>query len=532
MSTPEEVPHGLAPLLSALLEGQLTEIQQAELASLLRENPEARRYYLGYLETHALLRTELGIAPQELPPQEMAELCEAALANRPQSEDLSDGLPSNSPLRRAASPGRRTVGLRWAGALLAVVALGILVTVVWQAHRVPPPAASAVARITDLDEVQWPEGVPPLEAGSPLTPGPLRLRSGTAQLTFAQGAVVTVTGPAELELITPQRAFLRYGKMVSYVPEQARGFTVLAPHGQVVDLGTEFAVQVEPSGQTDVHVLTGEVQVAPSTGTAGGDQSLTAGYAARLEASAQGVRSRITQEPLMLDRFDTADTRDLNDRLPQRQQGRLAPVRYLALDSDAVPAIQQRRLAIPFEGRKGRFDPVARVVVDHDFTELIGRRYTIAFKAYLPEMGSVGASHWLAFVLEDGQDRRAKPAMSLAYESKTNFGLMLSPDWLVGLRVAARTIPPKHVFPRNELGGPYQVMIRIDETHADGPQLDAEVNGIPVITGLRVPLGVGRHLGFHTWVKEHSNARGWGTIDDLCVSVDPEPEKTSIRTRP
>ena len=353
----------------------------------------------------------------------------------------------------------------------------------WQAHPVPPGAAPAVAQLTDLAEVQWPEGVAPLAAGSSLGSGPLRLRSGTAQLTFTQGAVVTLTGPADLELITSQRAFLRYGTIVSYVPRQARGFTVLSPHGQLVDLGTEFAVQVEPSGQTEVHVLTGEVQVAPSAATAEGLQSLTAGYTARLEASVQGTRSRITQQPLVLDRFDVADTGDLNSRLPERQQGRLAPIRYAALDADAMPAIRQGRLAIPFEGRKGRSDPVARVAVDRDFMELVGRRYTIAFKASLPQVGSVGAGHWLAFVLEDGQDSNPEPSMSLAYEPKTNFSLMLSPDWLVGLRVAAKAIAPKRVFPRSELGGPYQVMIRVDETQADGPRLDAEVNGIPVISG-------------------------------------------------
>jgi hypothetical protein len=520
MSTPEEIPQDLAPLLSALLEGQLSEPQRAQLASLLRNSPEARRYYLGYLETHALLRAELGVAPVTLQPQELADLCSAALAEQP--ADLSCGLPSVSPLRRAAAPGRRTIGLRWARTLSAVAALGILAVILWQTRRVPPAAAPAVAHLTDLAEVQWPEGVTPLDAGSPLVSGPLRLRSGTAQLTFNQGAVVTLTGPAELELITPQRAFLRYGKMVSYVPVQARGFTVLSPHGQLVDLGTEFAVQVEPSGQTEVHVLTGEVQVAPSAASSEGQQCLTAGYAARLEASAQGTRSRIIQQPLLVDRFEAGDTSDLNSRLPERQQGRLAPIRYAALDTDAAPALRQGRLAIPFEGRKGRVDPVARVVVDRDFTELVRRRYTISFHASLPKMGSVGADHWLAFVLEDGQSRRAEPSMALAYEPQTNFSILLSPDWLVGLRMAGKAIPPKHVFRRSELSGSYQVTIRVDETRADGPRLDAEVNGIPVVTGLRVPLGAGRHFGFHTWVKEHSNARGWATIDDLCVSVDPE----------
>ena len=101
MSAPEEYSVDLAPLLSALLEGQLSEPQRAQLTAVLRDSMEARQFYLGYLETHALLRAELGVTPMRLQPQELADLCSAALTEQP--ENLSDGHPSVSPLRRATA---------------------------------------------------------------------------------------------------------------------------------------------------------------------------------------------------------------------------------------------------------------------------------------------------------------------------------------------------------------------------------------------------------------------------------------------
>ena len=166
------------------------------------------------------------------------------------------------------------------------------------ATRRASTVAPEVARLTDLADVQWPEGTPPLETGTPLMPGSLRLQSGTAQLAFGRGAVVTLTGPAELELITPQRAFLRDGAMVSYVPEQAQGFTVLSPHGQLVDLGTEFAVQVESSGQAEVHALTGKVQVAAMA--AYGQRPAKSDGRLRREVGGVGKRGSFADHPTPL----------------------------------------------------------------------------------------------------------------------------------------------------------------------------------------------------------------------------------------
>jgi hypothetical protein len=91
----------------------------------------------------------------------------------------------------------------------------------------------------------------------------LRLEGGLAEIEFDRGARVILQGPAGLELISGSSARLLRGTMTVRVPPAARGFTVLAPHGKVVDLGTEFGLSVDPRGETMLHVFTGEVEAIP-----------------------------------------------------------------------------------------------------------------------------------------------------------------------------------------------------------------------------------------------------------------------------
>ncbi len=91
----------------------------------------------------------------------------------------------------------------------------------------------------------------------------IRLFAGSVELTFDQGAVVTVDGPVEFRPLSTGQLELRRGRLLASVPQQAIGFTVSTPTSQVVDLGTEFEVSVNDEGQSDVQVLKGEIEVGP-----------------------------------------------------------------------------------------------------------------------------------------------------------------------------------------------------------------------------------------------------------------------------
>ncbi|MGY8717344.1 MAG: LamG-like jellyroll fold domain-containing protein, partial [Verrucomicrobiia bacterium] len=64
---------------------------------------------------------------------------------------------------------------------------------------------------------------------------------------------------AQFEIVSPMEINLVAGKMRARVPEAAHGFLVNSPEGRVVDLGTEFALDVV-DGQSVVHVLEGEIE--------------------------------------------------------------------------------------------------------------------------------------------------------------------------------------------------------------------------------------------------------------------------------
>ncbi|MEN1679714.1 MAG: FecR domain-containing protein [Planctomycetota bacterium] len=89
----------------------------------------------------------------------------------------------------------------------------------------------------------------------------LQLEAGYAQVTFDDGAKVIVQGPADFRIDSSGQGTLNFGKLTALVPRRAVGFRIETPTTDVVDLGTEFAVGVERSGKTEVHVKSGEVVV-------------------------------------------------------------------------------------------------------------------------------------------------------------------------------------------------------------------------------------------------------------------------------
>ncbi|NRB73157.1 MAG: hypothetical protein HRU46_02240 [Verrucomicrobiales bacterium] len=88
-------------------------------------------------------------------------------------------------------------------------------------------------------------------------------------------------GPAELDIESPTKAIFRNGRLRAFVTEPARGFIIEGPSYDAVDLGTEFAMSVDANGESEIHVIDGEVAVHEK----GGEELalLTAGKATRLD---------------------------------------------------------------------------------------------------------------------------------------------------------------------------------------------------------------------------------------------------------
>lgn len=85
------------------------------------------------------------------------------------------------------------------------------------------------------------------------------LTAGVLELKTRRGAELVIEAPAAFQFESPQRLRLTKGRIAADVPPRAKGFTVVTPSGEAIDLGTRFAVDVPASGEAEVHVFDGEV---------------------------------------------------------------------------------------------------------------------------------------------------------------------------------------------------------------------------------------------------------------------------------
>lgn len=108
--------------------------------------------------------------------------------------------------------------------------------------------------------LKWPENVATYREGDVISDGTLKFISGIAEIDFFCGASLIVEGPATLEVESDWSVRVLEGRLRANVPPAARGFIVKAGDLEIVDLGTEFALDVGFEN-TRVEVLDGDVEL-------------------------------------------------------------------------------------------------------------------------------------------------------------------------------------------------------------------------------------------------------------------------------
>jgi len=264
-------------LWTAFLEGELDAAGFEELQQLLVSDPELLRRAADLYGEHRLLG--LALQPDEQD-RFLRETMTRALRDREGfvsavSESVRQGsVPKKSRFRRV-------VGYAGVAAAAVLVSLGVQ-----RAFSTPPAAPpEPVATLVRAPGAKW-DRDRVLPEGSRLLQGRLRLLEGAAAIQFDSGAVMLLSAPADLELESRGRALLRSGK-VTVEASEAYGFTVRTPAGEAVDLGTEFAVAVDPGGATELHVLQGEVSWTGPSGSSP-TRVLQTGQALRFDSAAAG----------------------------------------------------------------------------------------------------------------------------------------------------------------------------------------------------------------------------------------------------
>ncbi len=245
---------GKKHLLARACDGELTSDEAAHLLAACRRDPELRAK-LGRLTVVERLLSHDHLYPDDgaFVREVRARLEEAAKA-KPEG-GLGWRLGS---LSRRLPRGLAASRTQWAwAAAAAVVAVGLAVW--WASSRSTPEAY-----IAREESATWDASRVAPKVGDKLDSRRLHLESGLVELKFDRGAIVIVEGPADFEVLGPQHAYLHRGRVVTRLAKGTRGFILDSPRGRLVDQGTEFGVSVGASGDTEVHVLEGKVQAAPT----------------------------------------------------------------------------------------------------------------------------------------------------------------------------------------------------------------------------------------------------------------------------
>ncbi|HEX5471826.1 MAG TPA: FecR domain-containing protein, partial [Lacipirellulaceae bacterium] len=278
--------------VGAMCDGTISDEDMGQLDSLLTNEIEARRYYNNYMFLHAELYS------QHASLEAVEDDCELRMAGG--RLGMADSLKV-----KPQSEIRNPKFVRWlalAAALIGVAAVSSWVTysVTRAGQKARTDIATAtgnekaqdVARITATRNSMWADGEQNLGFGSRLTSGErLELLTGLVEITFKDGAVVVLEGPATFDVDSPGRAALHEGRLTATVPERAHGFQVATARMNVVDLGTEFGLMAEKEGTAEVHVFNGLVkaQLLDEHGQQVRTMELNTAQAARIEPASSFV---------------------------------------------------------------------------------------------------------------------------------------------------------------------------------------------------------------------------------------------------
>lgn len=152
----------------------------------------------------------------------------------------------------------------WVTTLSSMAALIFLLIYVYiNPKQISEPAAIVTDLIQEL----------PNSEGSLLKPGTrlftrggiIRLDRGIAKLKFDNGVDIVIEAPTQFEVLTYDEIALHSGRLYAQVPHRTVGFIISTPNSKIIDLGTGFGVYADAHGNTDIHVMIGEVSVVSGT---------------------------------------------------------------------------------------------------------------------------------------------------------------------------------------------------------------------------------------------------------------------------
>lgn len=232
-----DVKKELESLLMEVTEGQLSTEQRRRLSTIIDAYPDAKQLYLEHCQMHTMLAWEHGVM-----------------------RDLQLPSPAENPRQVA-----RVVS-NWKS-FATVAAIALIALTLWQTRngpsRIKPGETVASLTRSVAANLKLYGASPDFSVGGEIRIGSYELDEGIVEITFPSGVEVLIEGPAAFEIQGPELMALNEGRLAAKVTPAGIGFTVETPDAEIVDHGTEFAIEVMGNVSSEVHVFKGEVEVHP-----------------------------------------------------------------------------------------------------------------------------------------------------------------------------------------------------------------------------------------------------------------------------
>jgi len=255
----------LSQLIEGQLSGELNESQFRLLQQMMLNDPESLVYYIEYTTLWALLDEAGGFQDIGFATEFDSAMMDAF------AEEERTAPPIEIPaVSKKSQEDEKPTEIKKVHSKVSkfsvfslVLSSAALLFVIVYAHFVSMRHGIVVATLTDCLNAKWMDDTAPMTKGTRIETGNKRflLREGYAELLFDNQARVVLEGPVEFQILAEDRVGLSYGKVYARVPQTAAGFSVYTPNAKIIDLGTEFGVQVEISGNTQLHVLKGKTML-------------------------------------------------------------------------------------------------------------------------------------------------------------------------------------------------------------------------------------------------------------------------------
>ena len=225
-------------LIGAYLDGRASADDIRRLEGFLRTDADFRRLFLEHLNVDGALG-------------EFASLADDAA-------EVPAGVQPRRLRRRSNAAGLLPRAARFAVAACVAAGVAVLVLLLRPLSLSP----DTVTRIEVVESSQGSDYSPGQLLGEPS----VSIDRGRVTLQLDDGPTLDLFAPADVEVINGMHVRVHGGDVTVDVGDQATGFIVDTTAARVVDVGTRFAVSVGETGETDVVVLEGEIEVREPLG--------------------------------------------------------------------------------------------------------------------------------------------------------------------------------------------------------------------------------------------------------------------------